>query len=102
MDRKETKVEKLVNKFIDGFNNQLIRNINETNNTKYILTLNIDKIEVLQKDKKQEAEKNKIQVDTVLNIVKSVNSGEIEKESGKEILIHILSMSAEEVNNIIK
>ena len=91
----------LVEKFIDSFNNQMIKDINEDMNSTYLLTLDTSKIEVLQKDKKEEATKNKILADTILNVTSKISIGELTKESGIQILVYSLGMALEDASNII-
>jgi HK97 family phage portal protein len=82
----------LINKIIESMNVYLIDDINQSLSKNYLLSLNVDKIDVLQKDKKQEAEKNKIKSESLLNILKEITSGSISAETGKDILVYTLGL----------
>ncbi len=91
----------LANKFIDSFNNQLLKEINENSNSNYVLVLDPSKIESLQKDKKEEAVKNKTNTETILSITEKISAGTLSKESGIQILLYTIGMTEEEATNIV-
>ena len=82
----------VVEKLLESLNVYLIDPINTSKGRNYELVINTNNIESLQKDKKLEAEKNKINSESLLKIITSITSGDIDSETGKDILIHTLGL----------
>ena len=92
----------LAQTFVDNWNENLIPIFNKRDNKEYCLKLDISEIEVLQKNKKEEAEKNKIVTEAILSVASMVSMNQLSRESGINILMHSQGLSEEEAEMIIK
>ena len=91
----------LAQTFVDNWNENLIPIFNKRDNKEYCLKLDISEIEVLQKNKKEEAEKNKIVTEAILSVASMVSMNQLSRESGIKILMHSQGLSEEEAEMII-
>jgi len=91
----------LAQTFVDNWNENLVPIFNEQDKKEYWIELDISKIEVLQKDKKQEAEKNKIVTQSLLSVAAMVSSGQIDRETGINILVFSHGIIKDEAELII-
>jgi len=55
----------------------------------------------LQKDKKQEAEKNKIVTDSISSLASKVTLGQLDSQSAKNILMFSYGVTEEEADQLI-
>jgi len=86
---------------LDGWREDLIPIFNKLNNKNYILSLDTTKIEVLQKDKKAEAEKDKILIETVSNLSEKVYTNRISYESAIQTLVFSFKITQKEAELLI-
>ena len=91
----------LAQTFIDNWNENLIPIFNERDGKEYYIKLDISEIEVLQKNKKEEAEKDKIVTDSLLSVASMVSMNQLSRESGINILMHSQGLSEEEAEMIV-
>jgi len=91
----------LANIFVDNWNENLVPIFNEKDNKQYYIELDTSKIEELQKDKKQEAEKNKIVTESILSVATLVSTGQLERETAVNILIFVHGMEKQNAEMII-
>jgi len=91
----------LAQTFVDNWNENLIPIFNERDNKEYYIKLDTEKIEVLQKDKKMEAEKSKIMIDAILPIAEKVTMGTLERAAAIQILIYTYKITEEEAELLI-
>jgi hypothetical protein len=66
-----------------------------------MIKLDTSKIEVLQKDKKAEAEKNKIVSESISNLASKVSLNQIDSNTAKNILIYSYGMTEQQANELI-
>ena len=66
-----------------------------------MIKLDTSKIEVLQKDKKAEAEKNKIVSESISNLASKVSLNQIDSNTAKNILIYSYGMTESQANELI-
>lgn len=91
----------LAENILDGWRENLIPVFNKLNNKDYVLSLDTSKVEVLQKDKKAEAEKNKIIIETVSNLSEKVYTNRISYESAIQSLVFSFKMTQKEAELLI-
>ncbi len=87
--------------FVDSWNEHLTPIFNEVEGREYMIKLDTSKIEVLQKDKKAEAEKNKIVSESISNLASKVSLNQIDSNTAKNILIYSYGMTEEQANELI-
>jgi HK97 family phage portal protein len=92
----------LAQTFVDNWNENLIPIFNKRDGKEYLLKLDISKIEVLQKNKKEEAEKDKIVTESLLSVASMVSMNQLDRESGINILMYSHNLTEEEAESIIK
>ena len=66
-----------------------------------ILTADYSHVPILQDDEKTEAEKDKITIDTILQIQNAITSGAVSLEAGNAMLSGVLSLPNELIENIL-
>jgi len=66
-----------------------------------MIKLDTSKIEVLQKDKKAEAEKNKIVSESISNLASKVSLNQIDSNTAKNILIYSYGMTEQQASELI-
>ena len=91
----------LANLFIENWNENLVPIFNEKHNKEYYIEIDTSQIEELQKDKKQEAEKNKIVTESILAVATLVSVGQLERETAVNILIFVHGMEKQDAEMII-
>ena len=91
----------LAQTFVDNWNENLVPIFNKRDRKEYYIELDISEIEVLQKDKKQEAEKDKIVTESLLSVASMVASGQVDRETAINILIHSQGLTREEAQMIV-
>jgi len=91
----------LAQTFVDNWNENLIPIFNDRDNKEYYIKLDTEKIEVLQKDKKMEAEKSKIMIEAILPLAEKVSLGILERNSAIQILIYTYKVTEEEAELLI-
>ena len=87
--------------FVDAWNEHISPIFSELDGQEYKLYLDTSEIEVLQKDKKQEAEKNKIVTDSISSLASKVTLGQLDSDSAKNILIFSYGVTEEEADQLI-
>ena len=87
--------------FVDSWNEHLTPIFNEVEGREYMIKLDTSKIEVLQKDKKAEAEKNKIVSESISNLASKVSLNQIDSNTAKNILIYSYGMTEQQANELI-
>ena len=91
----------LVSLFVESWNKDLTPIFNKAENKNYFIDIDVSEIEVLQSDKKLEAEKNKIESETFANISSMVKNNQLDFESAKNILIYTFRISDEEAMKLL-
>ncbi|GAF91812.1 unnamed protein product, partial [marine sediment metagenome] len=84
-------------KIVSKFNQDIVNPINATEGTSQEVRIDISQIEALQSDQKQEAEKNKINVDG-FNVVLNMP---ISNESKQEVLVYQYGISEDLATKIV-
>jgi len=87
--------------FVDSWNEHLTPIFNEVEGREYMIKLDTSKIEVLQKDKKAEAEKNKIVAKSIGDLASKVSLRQIDSNTAKNILIYSYGMTESQANELI-
>ena len=87
--------------FVDSWNEHLTPIFNDLEGREYQVKLDTSKIEVLQSDQKQEAEKNKIVAESISSLASLVSTGQLESQAAKNILVYSYRMSEEQANELI-
>ena len=87
--------------FVDAWNENLVPIFNEQDNKEYYIELDTSEIEVLQKDKKAEAEKNKIVSESISSLASKVTMGQLDSQSARNILIYSYGVTEEEASQLI-
>lgn len=91
----------LLQKKIDAWNENLVPIFNNLDNAQYIIILDTSKIEVLQANKKEEAEKNAKTSKAISGIAVLVSKGELDRDSAINILVYTYGMSIEDAEKLI-
>jgi len=91
----------LAQTFVDNWNENLVPIFNKRDRKQYYIELDISEIEVLQKDKKQEAEKDKIVTESLLSVASMVSMNQLDRETAINILIHSQGLTREEAQMIV-
>jgi len=87
--------------FVDAWNENLVPIFNEQDNTQYFIELDTSQIEVLQKDKKAEAEKNKILTESISSLASKVTMNQLDSQSAINILVYSYGMTVEQAEELI-
>lgn len=87
--------------FVDAWNEKLTPVFNEEDKKEYMVVLDSSKIEVLQSDQKQEAEKNKIVSESISSIASQVTLNQLDSETAKKILVFSYGMTEEQAEELI-
>ena len=87
--------------FVDSWNEHLTPIFNEVEGREYMIKLDTSQIEVLQKDKKAEAEKNKIVSESISNLASKVSLNQIDSNTAKNILIYSYGITESQANELI-
>jgi len=87
--------------FVDSWNEHLTTIFNEVDDTIYKIVLDTSEIEVLQRDKKEEAEKNKIVVESISLLSSKVSMGQMDSQAAINILMFTYGMTQEKASELI-
>ena len=86
-----------LNLWLQSFNNWFISDWSKHDNKNYCLEADISSIEVLQQNQREEADKDKVIADTIINVLNS----SISNDSKVQTLIYSIGMSEEEAIAIV-
>lgn len=90
-----------VNRIIQGLNYWLLKPFSEDTGRMYRLKADTSKIEVLQKDQKAEAEKNKVVSESISSLSTLVSQGQLDSVSAINTLVYAHGMSFEQAQELI-
>ena len=90
----------LAQKFVDSKNENLVPEFNRIENKNYCIKLDTSKIEVLQKDKKAEAQKNEIESRYIRQTLTDIVKGNISREQAS-IILQRGGMTEDEANQLV-
>jgi HK97 family phage portal protein len=91
----------LVETFVNSWGKDLVPLFEAKDKKKYKICIETDSIEVLQGDKKLEAEKNNIMMQSIMSISKAVKMNEIDREQAVNILVFSHNLSLEEAESFV-
>jgi len=86
-----------MNLWLNKFCNWILPDYNKADNTEYSIEMDLASIPVLQEDQREEAEKDKIISDTIINVLTST----ISRESKISTLVYSIGMSEEEAEMLV-
>lgn len=91
----------LVETFVNSWAKDLVPLFEAKDKKKYKICIETEDIEVLQGDKKLEAEKNNIMMQSIMSISKAVKMNEIDREQAINILVFSHNLTLEEAESFI-
>lgn len=86
-----------MNLWLNKLCNWILPDYNKADNTTYSIELDLTSVEVLQKDQREEAEKDKVVGETIINIL----TAPISNESKVNTLVYSIGMSEEEASSLV-